>query len=158
MTIETAPALYRREDAAGTAHEAKVSRIDISQQVRRQRAAIASSALAGSCFTIAAVLGFAAYTGGGDPVPPLVIGSFFSLSGVFFGAYAVGVSGRVLGYLQGSEELIFFLAAKITGLKKKVTSLSLRLSLREGAGLEGEAVGEGSGAPTAAIVPFNKRH
>lgn len=160
MFTKTAPALYRgsRADTAADVCPAN-SRINIVQQVRRLRAVVASSALSGFCFTVSGLLGIHA-SGAMDAVTPLIIGSFFSLTGVFFGAYAVGASGRVIGYLRGSEELIYFLGDKVSDLHLKVISLSLRASMKDALGA-GESEDErwAEGCSSSDAIKINRfRH
>ncbi len=157
MTLftKTAPALYRGKTRASET-AACPDRIDTAQQVRRQRAAVVSSFLSGASLMAAAGFWIAAYATTKDAVPPLVMGSFIGLAGALFGAYAVGVSGRLLAYLQGSEELIYHLGDKVLDLDNIIIGLRLRASIA--AQMKGEAPGEvGFEAPGATVHQLGRK-
>lgn len=162
MTIETAPALYR-ESRAGAAADAcpaiRDVRIDTAQQARRQRAAVVSSFFSGASLMAAAGFWITAYATTKDAVPPLVIGSFIGLAGAVLGVHSVGVSGRLIGYLRGSEELIYFLGDKVLRLDEIIIGLRLRESVRNAQDLAGEADDgrwDNDCPSSAEIIPINK--
>jgi hypothetical protein len=95
------------EDASGSfAPHQWTGRIDITEQIGQVRAIVASGLLGGFTLTVAGYLGCFAYVSGKDPVPALVIGSFFGLSGLFFLAYAIATASRVISYIYNGEIII----------------------------------------------------
>lgn len=103
-----------KRDASGQT-QTTTGRIDIAKQVRQLRGIVACSFLSGVTVGIASLLGAAAYMTSKDPVPPLVMGGFFTVTGLFFGALAVGIAKRLHAYIYNSELII---AAQDRGLQE----------------------------------------
>lgn len=163
MTTKTAPALCR-ESRAGTAADAcpaiRDVRIDTAQQVRRQRAAVVSSFLSGASLMAAAGFWIAAYATTKDAMPPLVMGSFIGLAGALFGAYAVGVSGRLLDCVRSYAGLIYFLGDKVLRLDEIIIGLRLRESVRNAQDLAGESEDElwNEGCSSSDVIQIKRTH
>ena len=159
MTLRTTKPFRRGNDVSGSVEPQLVwdADIDIGTQIRQSRAAVASAFLSGAAISIASILGAAAYmASGGNKVPVVSIASFFGLTGFYFGAYAVAVSGRLLRYLHYNEIIIASQECAILESRKAINAVWFS-SEGEAAGAWGRGSSTDAATPAANVFPINRK-
>ena len=140
-----------RSDATAQPQFESSGGVFLDQQNSRINGIFVCSFFGGATLMTAALLGIAAYRTSSDPVPALVIGGFFGLSGTFFIAYACGIANRLLRFMHNSETII---KSQDIALRSVDQNSWLHVR-REGEASGGGALQRGSASPDANAFPIN---
>lgn len=129
--------------------------IDLSQQLSRLRAVIASGIIGGIAAMSGIILIGDAIIRDPNSMAPLMFGGVSLAAAVFFVAYAIGAAGRVIECLDWYESVIYSLGTKALAQDSVITSLRLRASMKDAQVPEEEA---DSAILSASFIPINKMH
>ncbi len=130
--------------------------IDLSTQISRLRAVIASGILSGLAAMSGIVLIGDAIIRDPHSMAPLMFGGVSLAFAVFFAMYAIGAAGRVIECLDWYESVIHTLGTKTLAQDSVITSLRLRASMKDVQ--EAGAADEDAGVASSAVIPMTKLH
>lgn len=128
--------------------------INLSQQISRLRAVVASGIIGGIAAMSGIILIGDAIIRDPNSMAPLMFGGVSLAAAVFFVAYAIGAAGRVIECLDWYESVIYTLGTKTLAQDSVITALRLRASV-ESAHVPGAEDGDAIITPSS-VIPFNK--